>query len=59
MSLDQEREIVYMATATGKPESYAPGTRGKGENLFGNAILALDANTGKRIWHFQTIHHDL
>jgi quinoprotein glucose dehydrogenase len=59
MSLDQEREIVYMATATGKPESYAPGTRGKGENLFGNTILALDANTGKRIWHFQTIHHDL
>ena len=59
MSLDKKREIVFMGTATGKPESYAPGTRGKGENLFGNTILALDANTGKRIWHFQTIHHDL
>ena len=30
-----------------------------GDNLFGNCILALNANTGERIWHFQTVHHDL
>ena len=35
----------------------APG--GKGMNLFANCLLALDARTGKRLWHFQTIHHDL
>jgi quinoprotein glucose dehydrogenase len=31
----------------------------KGANLFGNCLLALDARTGKRLWHFQTVHHDL
>ena len=31
----------------------------KGKNLFGNCVVALDAKTGKHIWHFQTIHHDL
>lgn len=59
MSLDEEREIVYLGTSTTKPDFYTPGTRGKGKHLFGNTILALDANTGKRIWHYQTIHHDL
>lgn len=59
MAVDTKRGMVFMGTSTGKPESYSPGTRGKGENLFGNCVLALDANTGKRIWHFQTIHHDL
>ncbi len=59
MSLDAEREMVFFGTATGNPDFYTPGTRGEGENLFGNTILALDANTGERIWHYQTIHHDL
>lgn len=59
MSLDEEREIVFMGTATGNPDFYTPGTRGKGEHLFGNTILALEANTGERIWHYQTIRHDL
>src|SRR5687768_592980 len=31
----------------------------KGANLFGNSLLALDARTGKRLWHFQAVHHDL
>src|SRR4030095_11687768 len=30
-----------------------------GDNLFGNSLVALDARTGKRLWHFQTVHHDL
>jgi quinoprotein glucose dehydrogenase len=59
MSLDAEREIVYFGTATGNPDFYTPGTRGEGEHLFGNSILALDANTGERIWHYQTVRHDL
>jgi len=30
-----------------------------GDNLFSNSIVALDVKTGKRVWHFQTVHHDL
>ena len=59
MSLDEDREIVYMGTATGNPDFYTPGTRGEGKHLYGTSILALDANTGERIWHYQTVHHDL
>ena len=39
------------------PRSY--GADRAGANLFGNCLLALDARTGKRLWHFQTVHHDL
>ncbi|MBU2904087.1 PQQ-binding-like beta-propeller repeat protein [Arenibacter algicola] len=56
-SLDEERGIVFAATGTSNPDFY--GGKRKGDNLFANTILALDAATGKRIWHFQTIHHDL
>lgn len=59
MSLDEEREMVFLGTATGNPDFYTPGTRGKGKHLYGNTILALNATTGERIWHYQTIHHDL
>ena len=34
-------------------------TEKKGKNLFGNCVLALNAKTGKRIWHYQTVHHDI
>jgi len=43
--------------ATGKFDHY--GADRYGQNLFANSILALDARTGKRLWHFQTVHHDL
>ncbi len=56
-SLDEKRGIVYVATKTAEPDFY--GGRRHGENLFANCILALDAATGKRIWHFQIVHHDL
>jgi len=56
-SLDEERGLVFAATGTSNPDFY--GGKRKGDNLFANSILALDATTGKRIWHFQTIHHDL
>lgn len=57
MSLDEERGIVYVPTGTASPDFYG-GTR-KGSNLFANSIIALDAATGKYIWHYQVVHHDL
>ncbi|MBM3401974.1 MAG: c-type cytochrome [Bacteroidetes bacterium] len=57
MSLDEERGIVYVPTGTASPDFYG-GIR-KGSNLFANSIIALDASTGKYIWHYQVVHHDL
>ncbi|HYE31743.1 MAG TPA: pyrroloquinoline quinone-dependent dehydrogenase [Methylomirabilota bacterium] len=56
-SLDEKRGIVYVATKTAEPDFYG-GAR-KGANLFANTLLALDAASGKRLWHFQIVHHDL
>ena len=56
-SLDEERGIVYVATKTAEPDFY--GGQRHGMNLFANCLLALDAATGERIWHFQIVHHDL
>ena len=56
-SLDEKRGIVYVATKTAEPDFY--GGQRHGKNLFANCILALDAATGERIWHFQIVHHDL
>jgi quinoprotein glucose dehydrogenase len=57
LSLDAKRGILF--AATGSPSNDFHGGERPGQNLFGNSVLALDANTGKRIWHFQTLHHDL
>ena len=56
-SLDEERGILYASTETAGPDFWG-GDR-FGMNLFANCIIALDANTGRRLWHFQTVHHDL
>jgi quinoprotein glucose dehydrogenase len=56
-SLDKERAIVYASTGSASYDFY--GGKRKGDNLFANCLLALDAKTGKRIWHFQDIHHDV
>ncbi|MSU34375.1 MAG: pyrroloquinoline quinone-dependent dehydrogenase [Pedosphaera sp.] len=56
-SLDEKRGIVYIATKTAEPDFY--GGERHGINLFANSLLALDAATGKRLWHFQIVHHDL
>jgi len=56
-TVDQELGIVYIPTGTARYDFY--GGNRKGNNLFANSILALDARTGKRLWHFQAIHHDL
>jgi quinoprotein glucose dehydrogenase len=57
MALDEERGIVYVPTASPSFDFYG-GDR-VGMNLFANCLLALDARTGERKWHFQTTHHDL
>ena len=56
-SLDETRGIVYVATKTAEPDFY--GGQRLGQNLFANSILALNAATGERLWHFQIVHHDL
>ncbi|MFT5125717.1 MAG: quinoprotein glucose dehydrogenase [Candidatus Omnitrophota bacterium] len=56
-SLDEKRGIVYVATKTAEPDFY--GGKRHGKNLFANCVLALNAATGERIWHFQIVHHDL
>ncbi|MCG8311228.1 MAG: PQQ-binding-like beta-propeller repeat protein [Cytophagales bacterium] len=56
-ALDEERELVFVPTGSASYDFY--GGNRKGENLFANCLIALDANTGERIWHFQTVHHDL
>ena len=56
-SLDEERGILFAPTGSASFDFY--GGKRKGSNLFANCLLALDAATGKRIWHFQLMHHDL
>ena len=56
-SLDEKRGIVYIATKTAEPDFY--GGKRHGKNLFANCVLALNASTGERLWHFQIVHHDL
>lgn len=57
MSLDLQRGIVF--AGIGSPAFDFYGGDRIGANLFGNCVLALDALTGRRIWHFQTVHHDV
>ena len=57
MVIDQQRGIVYAPTGSAVDDFY--GASRAGDDLFANTLLALDANTGKRLWHFQGIHHDI
>jgi quinoprotein glucose dehydrogenase len=57
MSVDVERGLVFAPTGSSAMDFY--GANRVGDNLFANTLLALDANTGKRIWHFQAVKHDI
>jgi quinoprotein glucose dehydrogenase len=57
LSIDAKRGIVYVPTGSPKYNFY--GGNRQGANLFGDCLLALEARTGKRLWHFQTVHHDI
>jgi quinoprotein glucose dehydrogenase len=56
-TIDEQRGLLYLPLASPIPASYG-GDR-KGANLFGNSVVAVDIQTGKYKWHFQTIHHDI
>ena len=56
-SVDEKRAIVFAPTASAKYNFY--GADRNGANLFSDCLLALDARTGKRLWHFQMVHHDI
>jgi glucose dehydrogenase len=57
MTIDEKRGIAYIPLGTARYDFY--GANRKGNNLFANSLLALDVRTGKRLWHYQLIHHDL
>jgi quinoprotein glucose dehydrogenase len=57
LSVDDERGIVYIPLGSSNYDFY--GADRVGQDLFANCLIALDARTGKRLWHFQTVHHDL
>jgi quinoprotein glucose dehydrogenase len=56
-TVDPETGIAYIPTGTARYDFY--GGNRPGNNLFANSLIAIDANTGKRIWHYQMVHHDL
>jgi quinoprotein glucose dehydrogenase len=57
LSLDEKRGIVYVVLGSPTYDLYGADRIGMG--LFGDSLVALDARTGKRLWHFQEVHHDL
>jgi quinoprotein glucose dehydrogenase len=57
LSVDAQRGMVFLPLTS--PSTDLFGGDRKGANLYGDSVVALDAATGKRLWHFQTIHHDI
>jgi quinoprotein glucose dehydrogenase len=57
ISLDEKRGIAYFPTGSPTYDYY--GADRIGDNLFSDCLIAIDVRTGKRLWHFQTVHHDL
>lgn len=57
MSVDEQRGLLFVSTGSAAFDFYG-GDR-KGANLFANCVLALNARNGKRVWHYQIVHHDL
>jgi quinoprotein glucose dehydrogenase len=56
-SLDVERELLFVPLGSASYDFY--GGKRTGQNLFANCLVALEARTGKKVWHYQTIHHDV
>lgn len=57
LSIDDARGIAFIALGAPRPDMVGIGR--KGDNLFSNCVLALDVATGKRLWHFQDVRHDI
>jgi quinoprotein glucose dehydrogenase len=56
-TIDEKNGLVFIGTGSASPDFYGGGR--KGDNLFANCVICLDAVTGERKWHFQTLRHDL
>jgi len=57
ISADPDRDLVFIPTSSPSPDFY--GGERKGNNEYANSVVALRASTGKVVWHFQVVHHDL
>jgi len=57
MSLDTQRGLLYVPTGSAAFDFY--GANRTGDDLFANSLIALKADTGERVWHFQEVHHDI
>lgn len=57
ISADAERDLVFIPTSSPSPDFY--GGERKGDNRYANSVVAIKASTGKVVWHFQVVHHDL
>lgn len=57
LSIDQQRGILFLPLTSPSTDFY--GGERKGNGLFGDSLVALEAATGRRLWHFQTVHHNL
>jgi quinoprotein glucose dehydrogenase len=57
MVADPERDLIFLPTSSAAPDYY--GAQRPGDNRYANSIVALRASTGRVVWHFQTVHHDL
>ncbi|HMB62087.1 MAG TPA: pyrroloquinoline quinone-dependent dehydrogenase [Eudoraea sp.] len=57
LSTDPDRDLVFVPTSCPSPDYY--GGERKGDNRYANSIVAIRASTGKVVWHFQTVHHDI
>lgn len=57
MAMDESRGIAFVSTGSPKPNFFGMGH--KGDNLFSDCVIALDARTGLKLWHFQEVRHDI
>jgi quinoprotein glucose dehydrogenase len=57
ITVDNERDLVFLPTSSPSPDFYG-GLR-QGSNLYANSLVAVRGSTGRMVWHFQTVHHDL
>jgi quinoprotein glucose dehydrogenase len=57
IAIDESRDLVFLPTSSAAPDYY--GALRLGDNRYANSVVALRASTGRLVWHFQTVHHDL
>ena len=57
MSVDAERDLVFMPTSSASPDFF--GGERPGDNRYANSVVAVRGSTGEVVWHFQTVHHDI